>query len=179
MPVATPPFMSSIKNEFQGPNNLRAYNRNGTYVPTNSYNNNISTDPNALKISQYAGARKEMPVSFSSSVNEEVLTTGNSPYLLAHVEVKMNGEWIVNTTAQSRSGLWYTGSTAGLTFQQSGALTGPWIDGYDGHIHHNSTTRQTPGSLHHTYIKYVKVVQTGHVISFYLKAWDGYKVAIP
>jgi len=62
MPVPTPPYLTAIRSEFTGPNNLKAYYRNGSYVPTNQYNMSISTTESGLAVSQFSGARKDLPI---------------------------------------------------------------------------------------------------------------------
>jgi len=58
MTITAPISMSKIVAEFGGPNNLKEYYRGGGYVPNIPENQNIATDPNQLKISQFLGARK-------------------------------------------------------------------------------------------------------------------------
>jgi len=65
MPVSNPPSMGSIVAEFGGPGNLKAYYRNGPLVPSNQWNMSISTNANSLAVSQFAGARKDVPVTLN------------------------------------------------------------------------------------------------------------------
>lgn len=58
MPVTNPPALSSIRTEFQGPNNFKPYVRNGAHVPTNSTTGAISTTEAGLAMSQFANAQK-------------------------------------------------------------------------------------------------------------------------
>lgn len=58
MAVTNPPTMKSIIATFGGPNNLRAYARDGGYVPTNGTTTNISTNAGALTMRQFSGADK-------------------------------------------------------------------------------------------------------------------------
>jgi len=80
MAITAPISMSKIQTEFQGPNNLRAYNRGGSYVPNISANNNISTDTNNL--SQFLGAMKQPPFAFTTPFLIQVGATiwNKSPY---------------------------------------------------------------------------------------------------
>jgi hypothetical protein len=56
MAITAPVSLTKIKTEFDGPNNLAAYVRGGTYVPNISANSAINTSPTGLAISQFLGA---------------------------------------------------------------------------------------------------------------------------
>lgn len=70
MAVSNPPSMSSVIAEFGGPGNLRAYYRGGAYVPNTGANAAISTDPNSLRLSQFAGASKATYVPMTLSIDD-------------------------------------------------------------------------------------------------------------
>ncbi len=55
MPLGPTPSLREALNMFGG-TSLRGLNRNGGRVPNNSANQNISTDPNSLRLRQFGGA---------------------------------------------------------------------------------------------------------------------------
>lgn len=84
MAVSGSPTLQQIVAEFGGPGNLRAYARGGSYVPNVPQNGNISTDPNALTLSQFANAVRYLALSAtasslsSSASNKGTYTVGTS-----------------------------------------------------------------------------------------------------
>jgi len=61
MTVSNPATLTSIKSEFNGPNDFKAYYRGGPYVPI-SMPNQISTTQNGLAISQFSGVSNDPPI---------------------------------------------------------------------------------------------------------------------
>jgi len=140
MPVSSPAKLSSVLSEFQGPNNLKAYNRNGPYVPSNSYNNAISTNANNLKLSTFAGARKTLPVQLPASILD---VSDNSwhkytPNLTHHSGAKI----VFKGTGEA------TGQTGRLGGQDPIFSLGNWISGMaaTGVEINLTTTSKTPAS---------------------------------
>lgn len=64
--VSSPPSLSKIIAEFNGPHNLGAYRRGGAYVPNTALNSAISTSASALRISQFVGAARYVPMNASA-----------------------------------------------------------------------------------------------------------------
>lgn len=72
MTVPATPKLSDVIAEFGSngsPKNLGAYVRGGAYVPNTSANSAIATSASGLKLSQFAGAKKTVPMSLSLSVS--------------------------------------------------------------------------------------------------------------
>jgi len=91
VPVPSPPYLTAIKSEFNGPNNLKAYRRNGPHVPTNQWNMNISTTESGLAVSQFSGARKDIPIQlFDVNIYKHEAWAGNHGHAAAIV--RMDGK---------------------------------------------------------------------------------------
>lgn len=73
MAVTAPVGLQKIKTEFNGPDNLAAYVRGGTYVPDISANSAISTTVNGLAIGQFLNATNisvSLPSDWNPSTND-------------------------------------------------------------------------------------------------------------
>lgn len=116
MAVSNPASLSSVRTEFGGgspPANLKAYNRNGTYVPTNGTTGSISTDPNTLALSQFNGAANtvETCTVTAHTVYDDDADGGGAS---ANISAGNNGvlSWFTNNFGSGvYSGQWLTGGT--------------------------------------------------------------------
>lgn len=62
--VTNPAKLTSVKSVFSGPNNLKAYNKGGSYVASNNPAP-IATSATSLKLSQFNGASASTPLVIS------------------------------------------------------------------------------------------------------------------
>jgi hypothetical protein len=61
--VSQSPTLSELQRVFGGPGNLRAYYRNGGYVPNIPQNYGIADNPDLLVLGQFRGATNYVPLS--------------------------------------------------------------------------------------------------------------------
>lgn len=125
MAVSNPATLSSVRAEFGGDGRLRQYTRGGGLVPNGPpQNNNIATDVNSLRLSQFAGAIRIVtptlqPASTSTSIDGP---GGTSCYIFfapdGNVYINQDGyqsaayRWLPNgmsagSYAANVNGTWY------------------------------------------------------------------------
>lgn len=123
MPVPSSPKLSDLVTEFGGPGNLKAYYKGGTYVPNTPTNAAVSTDPNSLKLSQFAGAAK---VTFSPTTVIRSTGSGTETAPAGATNVVI-GAW-GGGHAGASTGRWDTGGAnggdSGGYVQSSYSITG-------------------------------------------------------
>jgi hypothetical protein len=114
--VTSPVSQSKVRTEFGGaspPANLKAYNKGGTYVPSNTTTANVATDPNLLRLSQFDGASNNV-VSVTLSNHTVYGDDNTTSPAAASVSLNNTGTftWSSSNGGGSFAGQWMSGDTA-------------------------------------------------------------------